>query len=164
MSLHHSIHIGAYVMCTYKQAMKNVSQRGCTNPACTQYPTSARSPFPSYLAPLIGGIFGMGMFCPTCGGQIGDVTISVRDRPNCYDVVGDNKLTAIQGDEEDAGDTLYLAAARILPGELGHRRDSDQPIHLALDDFDPVAEVKWFENAFAKELAALRKAYYLKKW
>lgn len=161
MGIRHCMHLGPYVECTYKQAMTKVIRRGCTNTACTQHPTSARnmdltSAIESFTkAARLGGT---AKFCSTCAGPIGDVAVSVRDRPNYYDVVGD-ELTSIQSDEDHAGDIVYLAANVRRAGDPGRDLDSDETIHLDLDDSDPVAEVEWFEKAFAKELAALRKVY-----
>ncbi|HZL94963.1 MAG TPA: hypothetical protein VFB99_15015 [Vicinamibacterales bacterium] len=142
MSISKCLYLGPYVECTYRAAIRTVTVHGCTSPSCKRHPKRLQPDK-------------TGEFCSACGSRNGPVPIGVDDRPDRYDIVGDELFTIAT----DRGDILWLAPNVRRKGDPRPQFDDDGEIHLDLRSIDQAAEMAWFEKAFAPELAKLRVAY-----
>jgi hypothetical protein len=99
-----------------------------------------------------------GKFCSACGSAVGDVVIQETFYVDPIELVGE-ALHDVQSDSERGGPIVLLAPnvrrkGDPRPSELSR----DGNVHLDLTEVDRAAEMAWFEKAFAKELAVLRKS------
>ncbi len=145
MSVHKCLYLGPYVECTYKPATRVRDVWGCTLPECKRHPKKIQPD-------------AEGKFCSTCGMANGKIPIQVNDRPDRYDVVGD-ELFQIESSDPANKDVLWLAPNVRRKGDPRPKWDDDGEIHLDLVNANPQQEMDWFEKAFAKELEKLRKVY-----
>lgn len=142
MGAHKHLYLGPYVECTYKPATRTENVRGCTNSKCKRHPTKRGPDL-------------RGKFCEECASPIADVAITVKDRPDRYDIVGDELFEI----NTTARDVLYLAPNVRRKGDPRPDFDDDDAFHLNLVEVEPEQEMAWFMDAFAKELRKLEAAY-----
>jgi hypothetical protein len=143
MSISKHIYLGPYIECTYKPATRTTYVNGCTNVSCERH---TKRP-PAYMSTR---------FCPACGAPIGKIPVEVPDRPDCYDVVGDELLNM-----SSRTDVLRLAPNVHRSGDPrpSWQLDGDEEFCLDLQQVNPRAEMVWLERAFAPEISKLREAY-----
>lgn len=143
MGAHKHVYLGAYVECTFKKATRVIQVYGCSNGNCPRHPKKEQ--------PAADG-----KFCTTCAKPNAKVPVIVPDRPSSYDVVGDALFDIYSSDP----DVVYLGPNQPRPGAPEHYGfESGDEVHVDFTEMKPIAERKWFEQAFAKELELLRGAY-----
>ena len=155
------LYLGPYAECTQGDPQTGTREvRGCTNPKCKKHPkdrdyTRDEDEDDS----KNGDGTQQGQFCPACGSKVDDVVITETFYPDRYELVGD-ALFEVQSDGERGGDVLLLAPNERRKGDPQPKGlNEGESLHLDLSRVDRAAEMAWFEQAFAKELAIVRKSY-----
>jgi len=143
MGVDHRLYLGPYIECTYKDAVRTVRVFGCPVSTCIQHPKR-----------VMPGA--SGKYCAECGALNEQVRVQVPDRPDPYEVVGDELFNMSTSSE----DPVWLGPNRALAGSHEVSADAEnEEVHMDMQHVDPRAEIALMERAYASELEKLRAAY-----
>lgn len=143
MGTSRNVYLGPYVECKQRPATKQEDRQGCSNERCANH--ARKNEFGSEMARGA-------KFCATCGTAFAKVSVTVKVYADPYDVVGDE----LSAHETDGGVIILVdnggrKPPRVLHLDFDHAED--------LSRVDPGSEVRWFERAYALEIAKLRDAF-----
>ncbi len=137
-SSHYYVYLGPYVECTFKPMTRTVQQMRCPKEGCTKR-----------------GFASNAKFCDTCGSEIASVPVEVPTHPDAEEITKEALSSMNMGTEEGT----WLVPNVHRKGQPERPNHLDDEVHLDLRNVSMAVEMKWFEEAFAKELAALRPHY-----
>lgn len=141
MGLYLNTYLGPYVQADYRIAPVEVEVTGCLNGKCGEHAKATAWGKPA------------GKFCSACASPIGKFKRIENRRASIYDVLGESEeLTQIS--YEDAKNVC-------LGSNIKGPRDfhPKEECHIDLSGVDQAAEMRWFEDRFAGDIAKVRAAY-----
>jgi hypothetical protein len=143
MSVDRNVYIGPYAECVYKQEKTTEERTGCVNAKCKAHREESAD-----------------AFCSKCGKATSTFTVEVDEEPaDVADLTDETLSAADSGAYQDSIDRTYVIPNMRRKGapKLEDVEDLDGAIDLRTRDM--AAECAWYEQAFAKELGALRPAF-----
>ena len=142
MGSHLHVYLGPYVEGTYRDETQEVDVTGCTNDKCSEYVKRDRWSQP------------VGKFCPTCANPIGKSKKVEALHRSPYDVLeGREALTPLGHDSQ----YLFVWLGANIKGPRDFHPNDEGVWDLT--SLNHAAEMMWFEQRFAEDLAKLQAAY-----
>jgi hypothetical protein len=152
MSVDRHLYLGPYLECkdNPKIITKTVSHKGCLDETCREY-RQGRSR--------------TSKFCSTCGAKLGTFETKETEpaeRTDPYEVLENagldgDALTDMRNDSDPEWEN-YLGVNNV---SHGFWLDDCDGVHQDRRNLDIKGEMAWFEETYAKEIAALKQVYQI---